>query len=109
MDFLVDMTVNDAPLLTELLNSGIKVLAYNGDLDWICNWIGGQYWVNDLDWKGKEQFNEIKFSNIGYGLKRQYENFAFVRFSDAGHMVPMDQPKNALLMLTQFMDGEMFN
>ena len=33
---------------------------------------------------------------------RQYGNLHFLKVYDAGHMVPMDQPKNALAMLTRF-------
>lgn len=35
------------------------------------------------------------------GQVRGYKNFQFLRVYDAGHMVPMDQPENALEMLRQ--------
>jgi carboxypeptidase C (cathepsin A) len=41
---------NKLPLL---LSSGIPVVIYNGDLDLICNWVGGQQWVEALSWPGK--------------------------------------------------------
>jgi cathepsin A (carboxypeptidase C) len=37
--------------LKDLLNEqNINVLIYNGDKDYICNWIGGLDWTNALLW-----------------------------------------------------------
>jgi len=46
----------DIPLL---LQNNVSVLIYSGTEDWICNYLGGQNWVNNLDWPGKKQFNSI--------------------------------------------------
>jgi len=37
---------------------------------------------------------------------RQYDNFHFLRVFDAGHMVPMDQPENALDMITRMIAND---
>ncbi|TNV78766.1 hypothetical protein FGO68_gene3564 [Halteria grandinella] len=39
------------------------------------------------------------------GQLKEYKNFKFLRVYNAGHMVPMDQPVNALNMLQTFMMG----
>jgi carboxypeptidase C (cathepsin A) len=39
------------------------------------------------------------------GQLKQYKNLQFLRVYNAGHMVPMDQPANALNMLQTFMMG----
>jgi len=33
-----------------LLDHGVRVLVYSGDKDYICNWRGGEAWVNGLEW-----------------------------------------------------------
>ena len=99
MDWLEDT----APLLVPLLENNIKVLAYNGDLDFICNYISGEYWTGNLTWSGQDQFNAANFTEMGYGSSKKYKNFEYLRFYNAGHMVPMDQPAGALQMLNNFM------
>ena len=36
--------------LAPLLDSGLPVLIYNGDQDYICNWMGGVKWTDALVW-----------------------------------------------------------
>lgn len=97
-----DWRKNAAPLFTELLGSGLKVLLYHGDLDLICNWMGGVSAAESFDWWGKEGFRDSSSQNVGYGLRREFGNLSFVKVSMAGHMVPMDQPENAAKMLKWF-------
>jgi len=102
----------DIPIL---LKSNVRVLIYSGTEDFICNYLGGQEWVNNLNWPGKEQFNAINLSawrdskNNTIGLGKSYNGFTFLEVFDAGHMVPMDQPVNALDMLKRFLTNQPFN
>ena len=43
-------------LLAPLLDSGVPVLIYNGDMDYICNWEGGARWTDALVWDGQTEF-----------------------------------------------------
>merc|ERR1711924_523029 len=61
----------------DLLEGGVKVLIYAGDMDFICNWIGNKAWTLALDWSGK-----------------------------AGHLAPMDKPKVTLEMVKWFTQPE---
>ena len=38
--------------LAPLLDAGIPILIYNGDKDYICNWMGGLAWTDALEWTG---------------------------------------------------------
>ena len=89
--------------LAPLLDNGVPVLIYNGDQDYICNWIGGLEWTSALVWEGQHGFNEewlmpwrapSKLDSYGEamtgGLVKNYKNFTFLKVSGAGHMVPTD-------------------
>ncbi|PHU25547.1 Serine carboxypeptidase 3 [Capsicum chinense] len=69
-----------------LLEDGINLLIYAGEYDLICNWL--------VD--GEEK-----------GVKKSYGPLTFLKVHDAGHMVPMDQPKAALEMLQRWTQGEL--
>ncbi|KAG2775099.1 hypothetical protein PC129_g1580 [Phytophthora cactorum] len=101
----------------ELLNDGLRVLIYAGDADLMCNWIGNRAWTLDLDWRGKDGYNTaekrtfiahdpllpIGSHAIDAGEVWTFENFAFVRVYDAGHMVPTNQPAVSLDLINRFL------
>ena len=98
--------------ITKVLHSGIRVLIYAGDADFICNWIGNKKWVMKLNWKYKKNFAEVKDSkwtdksgNKKFGECRTYKNLSFVRVFNAGHMVPYDQPEASYEMLSKWLKG----
>jgi cathepsin A (carboxypeptidase C) len=101
-DWMTDLTAD----VSFLIQKGLQVLIYHGDQDFICNWKGGETVSNNFDWSGKE-----KFANMGYskwedwGEVKHLDNLTFLRIFKAGHMVPMDQPEAALVMLDRFMKG----
>lgn len=94
--------------LAPLLDDGIPILIYNGDKDYICNWVGGLAWVSALQWTGKDSFqkahNKLWYTTEGKagGESKSFGPLTFLRVYDAGHMVPMDQPRAALDMITEF-------
>ena len=85
--------VNDLP---PLLEEGVRILIYAGDADFICNWFGNKAWTKLLEWYGQDGFNEAKdvawkskLSGKPLGEYRTFENFAFLRVYEAGHMVSL--------------------
>lgn len=102
----MDWTTDAAPQLVPVLEANIKVLAYNGDLDWICNWVSGDYWTGNLTWAHTTEFNQQQPVNVTYGMSKKFANFEFVRFFGAGHMVPMDKGPEALTMINDFISSE---
>ncbi|CAN1182306.1 Serine carboxypeptidase-like 48 [Linum perenne] len=95
-----------------LLESGIKVLIYAGEYDLICNWIGNSNWVNGMKWSGQKKFQSAQTvpfvaGNTKSGELKSYGPLAFLKVYNAGHMVPMDQPKAALQMLEGWMQGKL--
>ncbi|KAF3454922.1 hypothetical protein FNV43_RR05370 [Rhamnella rubrinervis] len=95
-----------------LLEDGIKVLVYAGEYDLICNWLGNSRWVQAMQWSGQKKFNDsptVPFQVDGAeaGQLKTYGPLSFLKVHNAGHMVPMDQPKAALEMLRSWMQGKL--
>lgn len=94
-----------------LLEDGVKLLVYAGEYDLICNWLGNSRWVHAMEWSGQKHFGaarSIPFTVDGEekGIQKNHGPLTFLRVHDAGHMVPMDQPKAALEMLQRWMQGK---
>ncbi|OLN96609.1 Carboxypeptidase Y-like protein [Colletotrichum chlorophyti] len=130
---LISMGVNqafteagDPGLSTErevrfVLESGVDVLVYNGDLDLACNTAGNVRWTEKLGWAGQVEFTAKDFQPwfakrggevvragrwkevskvVGGGKKAR---FAFVTVEGSGHMVPLDQPEAGLQMVRNWL------
>lgn len=99
--------------LTNLLNNGIRILAYAGDTDFMVGWMGVRAWTMNVDWKGKENYNkqndtDWKMNNgTVAGTIRKSSNLAFVRLFNAGHMAPYDQPKATLDMFNRWISNSL--
>lgn len=96
--------------IPELLEDGIKLLVYAGEYDLICNWLGNSRWVHAMEWSGQKEFTRaptVPFTVDGTeaGQLKSHGPVAFLKVHDAGHMVPMDQPKTALEMLKRWTQG----
>jgi cathepsin A (carboxypeptidase C) len=118
--FTADFMHSYHDLVPPMLEDGVQVLIYAGDVDYICNWLGNKAWTLDLGWSGKNDFNSAddidytltaEYSSGGpapgdkMGRLRSHKNFHFLQIYNAGHMVPMDQPEVASQMLEQFISG----
>ena len=97
-----------------MLESNIRVLIYAGDCDFICNWMGNKAWTLALEWTGQKDFNSADDKEIGYGVVRKAVaaegtgSLTFLQVYEAGHMVPMDQPKNALSLFNTFIQDKSY-
>ena len=100
--------------LEEVLERGrIEVLIYNGNLDVIVNVAGTNRVVNSLQWSGKGEFVKSKRRNYwvwneeeSRGEMAGYVNegggLTYLIVRNAGHMVPISQPRWARDLVTQF-------
>ncbi|KAK7277270.1 hypothetical protein RIF29_18421 [Crotalaria pallida] len=110
MAMLLDWMRNLEVGIPALLEDGINLLIYAGEYDLICNWLGNSRWVHAMKWSGQKEFvasPEVPFVVDGSeaGLLKNYGPLSFLKVHDAGHMVPMDQPKAALEMLKKWTKG----
>jgi len=104
---------NSEALLPKLVNDGVRLLAFAGNTDWLCNYMGVERWMERLEHKFHSEFAsspskqwKTAESNIvggevrsaGYGAG----NVTFVQVYEAGHMAPHDQPEVTADMITKW-------
>jgi len=112
-DFPIDREESFRFEIPLILAANITAVIYNGDLDLICNWIGGKIWLEGMKWTGRDHFNKErmktwKISGVAAGQAKTYQGLTFVRVFQAGHMVPHDQPVSALQILKNLVTGTPF-
>lgn len=110
-------SMHDTPLLlTDMVNDGVRLLIYAGNADMMCNYMGNERWVEQLDTiffdefstASTEQWVTMSSGKVagtvrsagggGFGAG----NVTFVTVYESGHMVPYDQPEAALDMMTRW-------
>jgi serine carboxypeptidase-like clade 4 len=99
--------------VASILAVGVRVLVYNGKYDYVCNYLGGHEWVSTMKWHGQSDFNSVKSSSwivngTEAGTVQAADGLTFLAVNNAGHLVPMDQPKNSLDMLDHFLKNQPF-
>jgi len=94
-----------------------RMLFYNGMEDLICNHVGNENVLMNLEWGSKEEWvtaeryawNVVaKHGGNGRPLKgymKEYDNLLFLKVLDSGHMVPLDLPFVSLEMMKTFLYG----
>eukprot|EP00850_Spirogloea_muscicola_P003700 SM000015S01200 [mRNA] locus=s15:556823:559773:+ [translate_table: standard] len=107
MDFMRDLEKG----IPEMLEDGIKLLVYAGENDLICNWLGNSRWVAAIEWSGHDEYQKaawlpFKVDGEEAGIGTGTGPLFFLKLHNAGHLVPMDQPKAALEMLKRWIDGQ---
>lgn len=122
-DFMMqgDSMRNSALLLEPLLADGVRVLAYAGEADFMCNAIGIHDWILDFPNVFHEAINNAtqtplyavgghgaKPRQVGYAIQagEGAGNLTFAWIQRAGHMVPHDQPAVALSLLNAWLANE---
>ncbi|KAI9321759.1 Alpha/Beta hydrolase protein [Dichotomocladium elegans] len=108
-DFISDFS----PLVAETLEAGVRVAIYNGDLDYVCNWIGSKEWVLNMNWSGQQGFIEAadeqwitRSSNTYAGDARSYGALTYIRVFGAGHLATYDKPAETLDLMQRWLNHE---
>lgn len=81
------------PTLSTVVQSGIQVLLFHGDADWICNYVGGFNVANLVEFNGTAEFNAAELQDYtvdgtSRGLYKTVDNFSWLQVYEAGHEVP---------------------
>jgi len=108
--FRNDISRSYAPQL-QMLAGKIKILIYNGQDDIIVNTPGVINMINNLDLPFEHDIRTVKKHmwkemNHVAGWVQTKGNFYFAVAYGAGHMVPIDKPREAKDMLDHFMNDD---
>lgn len=104
------MLIQYINIYKQLLNSGLKVVVYNGQLDLICDTVGTLDWIYKLKWDGLSKWKEATRMELYdddkhnlAGFYQLYKNFQFYEILNAGHMAPADNPEGVIKMLKKIL------
>lgn len=92
-----------------LADEGVYTVHFAGDADYICNWLGVEAVVDDIDAPGYHSAGFVNISTsdaLVHGQVKQSDNVAFVRIYESGHEVPFYQPLVALEMFERVINGQ---
>lgn len=99
-------------LLPKLLEK-VPIVLFSGDKDLICNHLGTEALINNLEWNGGKGMEvapdtwaprrDWTFEGQPAGLYQEARNLTYIRFYNSSHMVPFDFPRRTRDMLDRFM------
>lgn len=92
-----------------LADEGVYTVHFAGDADYVCNWLGVEAIVDDIDAPGYSSAGFVNIStsdHIVHGQVKQSDNVAFVRIYESGHEVPFYQPVVAFEMFERVIQGK---
>lgn len=91
----------------------VPILLFSGAEDLICNHLGTEAMINDMEWNGGKGFEltpgnwaprrNWTFEGDYAGFWQEARNLTYVLFTEASHMVPFDWPRRSRDMLDRFM------
>lgn len=99
-------------LLPGLLEK-VPIILFSGDKDLICNHIGTENLISNLEWNGAVGMETAQgvwapkrdwtFEGEAAGQYQSARNLTYIRFYNSSHMVPFDYPRRTRDMLDRFM------
>ncbi|KAF2895434.1 hypothetical protein ILUMI_10738 [Ignelater luminosus] len=112
INLISDIMQSVAPWISELL-SHCRVLIYNGQLDIIVAYPLTMNYLKGLNFNGADEYKKAvrhqwRVDNYLAGYVKQAGNLTEAMVRNAGHMVPGDQPRWALDLITRFTRNKPF-
>lgn len=96
-----------APQMKSLIESKRKLslLVYNGDVDGVCNFLGDEWFVDELGRKTIKELSTWKVDKQIGGWVKHFDGITFATIRGSGHMVPGDKPREAFEMFKVFLQS----
>ncbi|CAG8957316.1 hypothetical protein HYFRA_00010739 [Hymenoscyphus fraxineus] len=97
--------------LSEVVQTGISVLIWAGDADWICNWFGNIITAEAVTYSQSAAFKakavaDYTVNGVAKGTFKNVGNLNWLRVFGAGHEVMYYQPEVSLQVFKQIMQKE---
>lgn len=97
-----------SPQIKSLMSSkrNLTMLVYNGDVDAVCNFLGDEWFVDDL---GRDLIKDNaiwRVDNQVAGWVKHYDGITFATVRNSGNMVLNDKPREALEMIDKFLKSK---
>ena len=99
-------------LLPNIIEKGVRTLLFSGDQDLICNHIGTEEFIHNMEWNGGKGFElspgtwaprrHWTFDGEPAGIYQEARNLTYLLFYNSSHMVPFDYPRRSRDMLDRF-------
>ncbi|KAF9134223.1 hypothetical protein BGW39_007694 [Mortierella sp. 14UC] len=105
-----DIMKSAAWMVSDLLRQGIRVVAYQGLFDFRDAVAGSEAWLEGLDWEGSQGFINadreiwVEGGKLA-GYVTQVPGLTEAVVLGAGHLAPMDQPKNVRAVIRSLVEG----
>ncbi|KAJ4460845.1 hypothetical protein PAPYR_2664 [Paratrimastix pyriformis] len=111
-----DMMQSEVTDLVLLLTAGYKVALYNGQYDLIVAPATTAGMLSSLPWVGTTSFLQqpMRIWKVDpadgeiAGYVRSFKNLQYIVVRDAGHILPFNQPRRALDLITRFVENKPF-
>ncbi len=99
-----DWKTSMSPEVELALEQGVKVFLFFGTNDYVCNWMGGEYLADSLDWSGrteylKQEYKGWKVNGAEFAKVKGYKNLSLIQVYNAGHTIFYKQRVFALELL----------
>lgn len=111
-NFKAKNTPPSVDILPDLL-AEVPILLFSGAEDFICNHVGTENMINNMEWNGGKGFElapgnwaprrNWTFEGQVAGFWQEARNLTYVLFHNSSHMVPFDYPRRTRDMLDRFM------
>jgi vitellogenic carboxypeptidase-like protein len=93
-----------------LLDSGYKVLLYQGQYDFKDGILSSNEWITNMKWSGAEEYAKAERSvwyedKVVAGYKTEHKNLVRAEVLNAGHLAPGDQGFTTRKMIEDFLVG----
>lgn len=83
----------------------IKVTLYNGDVDLISNFIGNEWFVEDLKREVKSIHRPWYSNQKIAGFGKEYQGVSYFTIKGAGHSPPLDRPEESMTVFEVFIEA----